>query len=65
MRIDRDEIINPKVQVCGGIAVLAFNYASSGGQGQARWNCTEVYRQRKGQWRIIQSHWSITQHLKC
>ena len=64
IRIDRDEIIDPKVQVCGDMAVLTFNYVSFSGIIQMRWNCTEVYRHQNGQWRIIQSHWSITQHLK-
>lgn len=64
VRIDRYEIISPKVQVCGEMAVLTFNYVSYHGGVQQRWNCTEVYRRQEGRWRIIQTHWSITQHLK-
>jgi ketosteroid isomerase-like protein len=64
VQIDRDEIIHPIVQVCGEMAVLSFNYASSSGAGQMRWNCTEVYGRKEGRWRIIHTHWSITQHLK-
>lgn len=64
IRIDRDEIINPKVQVCGGVAVLTFNYVSHTDETQMRWNCTEVYRQQSDHWRIIQTHWSVTQHLR-
>ena len=64
IRIDRDEIIDPKVQVCGEVAVLTFNYVSFSRAGQMRWNCTEVYRHQNGQWRIIQSHWSTTQQGK-
>jgi len=64
VRIDRDEIINPKVQLCGEAAVLTFNYVSYSGETPMRWNCTEVYRQREGKWRIIQTHWSFTQHMK-
>ncbi len=61
IRIDRDEIISPKVQVCGEAAVLTFNYVSYTGKTQMRWNCTEVYLQhRDGHWRIIQTHWSMT-----
>lgn len=64
IRIDRDELINPNVQVCGEAAVLTFNYVSYTGAVRMRWNCTEVYRNQTGLWRIIQTHWSITQHLK-
>ena len=60
IRIDRDEIISPKVQVCGEAAVLTFNYVSYTGKTQMRWNCTEVYQHRDGHWRIIQTHWSMT-----
>ncbi len=60
IRIDRDEMISPKVQVCGEAAVLTFNYVSYTGKTQMRWNCTEVYLQhRDGHWRIIQTHWSM------
>ncbi len=64
VQIVSDEILHPKVQICGDVAVLTFNYVSSGGGGRTRWNCTEVYRRDAGDWRIIQTHWSIPQHLK-
>ncbi len=60
VRIDRDEMISPKVQVCGEAAVLTFNYVSYTGKTQMRWNCTEVYQHRDAHWRIIQTHWSMT-----
>jgi ketosteroid isomerase-like protein len=59
VHIDRDEIINPKVQVIGDAAVLTFNFTSWSGDEQNRWNCTEVYARREGNWRIIQTHWSF------
>ena len=64
IRIDRDEMIGSKVQVCGETAVLTFNYVSYTGTTQMRWNCTEVYQNRDGRWLIIQTHWSITEHMK-
>ena len=65
VRIDRDELINPKVQVCGEVAVLTFNLVSHIGETQKRWNCTEVYRREPdGRWRIIQTHWSYTNVFK-
>jgi hypothetical protein len=64
VHIDRDEIIGPKVQVIGEAAVLTFNYVSFSGAAEMRWNCTEVYRRTGEDWRIIQTHWSLTQPLK-
>jgi hypothetical protein len=60
IQIDRFELMNPKVQICGSSAVLTFNYISRSGEKFNRWNCTEVYRQTSSGWRIIQTHWSIT-----
>ncbi len=63
IQIDRYELINPNVQLYGDIAVLTFNYVSYSGQVQNRWNCTEVYCCRERRWRIIQTHWSLTEPL--
>lgn len=60
VHIDRYELLNPKVQQFGDVAVLTFNYISYTGPSESRWNCTEVYRQNGGIWRIIQTHWSHT-----
>ena len=60
IRIDRYELINPLVQGDGHLAVLTFNYVSSGSEGESNWNCTEVYRRDPAGWRIIQTHWSYT-----
>jgi ketosteroid isomerase-like protein len=60
VKFDRFELINPKVQAQGDVAVLTFNYASYRDEGESRWNCTEVYARRDGEWRIIQTHWSYT-----
>ena len=64
IHIDHYELIAPNVLVCGEAAVLTFNLVSYSGATTMRWNCTEVYRQAKVGWRIVQTHWSITQHLK-
>jgi hypothetical protein len=61
---ERYELLNPKVQVVGDAAVLTFNFISYSPEGNNRWNCTEVYRYQNNQWRIIQTHWSVTQPLK-
>lgn len=63
IHIDHYEMIKPNVQVCGDISVLTFNLISHSGTSTMKWNCTEVYRFDNTGWRIIQTHWSITQHL--
>ena len=62
VHLDRFELLNPCVQLGRELAVLTFNYVSYRGEGQTRWNCTEVYRKIKGGWEIIQSHWSYPRH---
>ena len=64
IHIERYDLIEPRVQVCGEAAVLTFNLVSYSGSTTMRWNCTEVYRKDKAGWRLIQTHWSITQHLQ-
>lgn len=64
IHIDNYEMINPKIQLTTGMAVLTFNLISYTGTMKHEWNCTEVYRKEKekddGSWRIIQTHWSFT-----
>ncbi len=58
----RFELLNPHVQVVGDAAVLTFNFVSYGGNEDAyRWNCTEVFRHDAVGWRLIQTHWSMTE----
>ena len=41
--VERDEMIDPKVQISGETAVLSYRYASRGrGGDEMRWNATEV-----------------------
>ena len=62
----RYEMIDPKVQCFGDVALLTFNVVNYGklpGQAESvlsRWNSTEIYRRVDGKWRIIHSHWSFT-----
>jgi uncharacterized protein (TIGR02246 family) len=61
----RYEMIEPKVQRHGDVAILTFNLVNYGridGRPEsvlARWNSTEVYRRIDGSWRIIHTHWSF------
>ena len=63
IQLDRFELLNPHVEVVGDAAVLTFNYVSYKGEGESRWNCTEVYRHDDERWQIIQTHWSYTQRV--
>jgi len=62
--IDHYDMIDPKVQHDGDVAVLTFNLVESGAriagvdQGTQRWNSTEVFQRIDGTWKIIHSHWS-------
>jgi uncharacterized protein (TIGR02246 family) len=64
--IDRVEMVDPKVQRHGDVAVLTFNLVdygariNGGPRSTARWNSTEIYQRIDGKWKIIHSHWSYT-----
>ncbi len=60
IRIDRDQIIEPRVQFIGSAAILSYRFVSEGSEGSARWNATEVYQYVDGGWKIVHSHWSFT-----
>jgi len=60
VHIDRDEIVNPRVQLAGGAAILTLQFVSHGSEGAMHWNCTEVYQRRGEQWKIVHTHWSFT-----
>lgn len=61
----RYEMIAPKVQLYGDVALLTFNlvnYGKIGGQTEsvlARWNSSEVYRRVEERWQLVHSHWSF------
>jgi ketosteroid isomerase-like protein len=64
IRIEKYDMIDPRVQRSGDLAVLTFNLVSSGAQFDggpkttARWNSTEVFQRVNGRWKIVHSHWS-------
>ncbi|MGQ0642840.1 MAG: YybH family protein [Gemmatimonadaceae bacterium] len=62
----RYDMIDPKVQHYGDVALLTFNlvnYGTVAGAEKvlARWNSTEVYGRVGGRWKIVHSHWSLVQ----
>ena len=60
IKIEQDEIIDPRVQIIGDAAILTYRFNSQGSEGTARWNATEVYQRFGDQWKIVHSHWSFT-----
>lgn len=59
VHVDKDEIINPKVQATDNMAVFTFNLISHVGEAKKKWNSTEVYRKDDSEWKLIHSHWSL------
>ena len=57
---DSYEIVTPKVQVAGEVAVLTYVLAQHTGTAVTLWNATQVYQLRKEGWRVIHTHWSRT-----
>jgi ketosteroid isomerase-like protein len=65
IKIPRYEMIDPKVQRHGEVAVLTYNLKSDslqpdGKQVTVHWNSTAVYARIDREWRMIHSHWSLT-----
>lgn len=55
------EIVDPKVQVYGDIAILTMQYHSTtlDGQPGPPWKATSVYRLTNGDWHVVHAHWSL------
>ena len=66
VRVSRYDMIDPKVQQTGDMAVLSFNLLSYQKQPDgtepvvAKWNATAVYRRTGRTWKSIHVHWSFT-----
>jgi uncharacterized protein (TIGR02246 family) len=65
VKIDRYEMIAPKVQRGGTMALLTYNLVVNGrGPDDKavtnRWNVTAVYTQADGRWKLAHSHFSFT-----
>lgn len=66
IRVDRFEMLDPKVQRHGDVAVLTYRIVNYQKQPDGterpttRWNSTAVFRRIDGRWRTIHSHFSYT-----
>lgn len=58
---DRFELVDPKIQLSGDIAVLTYNLITYVGSKEERWNATMVYEKTRGKWKVIHTHMSLTQ----
>jgi hypothetical protein len=66
INVPRFEILSPKVQLHGDVAVFTYhlNEYASDGPATARWSATQVYRRMGEEWRIIHAHWSAIANTK-
>lgn len=57
----RYEIVEPKVQVYGGVAILSFRYQPSSLEGESLtpWKATTVYRETEAGWCMVHANWSM------
>lgn len=63
IKVDHYDMLDPKVQRHGDVAILTYNLVSYGKKDGtdsvvARWNSTKVYARIEGQWKIVHDHWS-------
>jgi ketosteroid isomerase-like protein len=59
-QVDKWEMICPRVVVSGDMGVLTFNFVTYSQGRTDRWNTTEVYRRKNGEWKIVHTHWALT-----
>lgn len=55
---DSYEILTPKVQVSGELAILTYRLAQHVETVTSFWDATQVYRRNAEGWRVIHTHWS-------
>ncbi len=55
------EIVNPRVDLYGDVAILAFNVdlTDAAGEALAVWNTTQVHHRSGDGWELVHSHWSF------
>ena len=55
------EIVDPKVQLYGDIAILTFHWhgAMTDGKPMPKWKVTSVYQYSGGKWHMVHANWSL------
>ena len=61
IHIDRFEMIDPRVQFAGDVAVLTYRFYSQDSGGSMHWNTTEAYESTSAGWKIVHTHWAFHQ----
>lgn len=61
---DGYDISDAKVQAGGDVAVLTYHFARRNGATTTHWNATQVYQHKAEGWKVIHTHWSITNALR-
>lgn len=58
------ELVNPKVQVYGDIAILTLQYhaTSLNNEPAPPWKTTSVYRLKEGMWQVVHANWSLVKN---
>ncbi len=60
-QMDSHEIVNPKLQRTGDMAVLSYEWKPRVGTDVVRWRASEMYRLSRGAWRLVHGQWSAVQ----
>ncbi len=58
VHVDSWEIVGPRVQELGDLAILTFVDVGQCAGKIWRWNATEVYRRGPSGWKIVHANWS-------
>jgi Domain of unknown function (DUF4440) len=57
----RYDVLDPKVQAYGDVAILTLRYQPSSLDGEplAPWKTTTIYRRSNEEWQMVHAHWSM------
>ena len=55
------ELVDPKVQLYGNVAILTFQYHSTmqNGEPGPPWKVTSVYHYNNSDWQVVHANWSL------
>lgn len=60
-RLDRHEMLRPRVQAFGEVALLTFDWVVYIDADSQRWRATVLFRRHGDDWRMVHAHWSAVQ----
>lgn len=60
-KLDRYEVLRPRVQAGSDMAVLTYDWVGYLDQAAQGWRATVVFRRDGDSWRRIHAHWSVVQ----